>query len=309
MTFDVAITSYKRPALVKTAVVSCLAEGPELQKVIVVDDASGDATAETLRALQDPRLVYVERKHNGGIAAARRDAFALSDSDWTISLDSDHELLPGAVERLAVLAAAAEPAVDILGARYRWDTGAVTPRSIPSGIIGYEERIRLSSKKDNIGADYLCAVSRRIRGIVRWEPLRSVLPDTLFQLDIAKVGRAKFTEDPVALQKSATEHSWTRGSAEQRWARRCQDAGDGVATLRLILSRHESGLRRWGRSSLARLYRQGTFLAILSGQRAQASQWLARGFVLDPASPQWPGLGVSALLPRRALRRFYLLRG
>ena len=308
LTFDVAITSYRRPKLVKAAVLSCLVQGPLLTKIIVVDDASGDDTGDVIRSVKDPRIVFAERAENGGIAAARRDAFALSNADWTVSLDSDHELLPGALGGLARLLASAEESVDILGARYRWDTGAVTPRNVPNHTIGYEERVRLSAQRNNIGSDYLCAVSRRVRAAVKWEPLRTGFPDTLFQLDIAKVGNATFTPEILALEKSTGEHSWTRGTARQRWARRCQDASDGIKALRLLLIRHETGLRRWGRPLLAGLYRQGAFYAMLCNQRAQAWQWLGKSAMLAPLSGHSLVLGVACLLPRQTLKGIYLLR-
>jgi glycosyltransferase involved in cell wall biosynthesis len=309
VTFDVAITSYKRPAMVKDAVVSCLNQGPLLNKVIVVDDASGDDTAEVIRSLSDPRIVFFQRTENGGIAAARRDAFGLSDADWTVSLDSDHELLPGAMDGLARLLASVPQPVDILGARYQWDTGGVTPVNMPEGIVGYRERIILSGQEDSIGADYLCAVSKRLRQAVKWEPLRSIGPDTLFQLDIARIGQAIFTPDTLALEKSDGGHGWTRGSAEQRWARRCQDAPDAVRALELILSRHEAGLRRWGKSKLAGLYLHGAFSALLSGQRMQALRWLADSIKAGRLSVHGMGLAICFALPWPALKRIYLLRG
>lgn len=309
MKFDVAITSYKRPAIVKAAVLSCLNQGPLLNKVIVVDDASGDDTTEVIRSLDDSRIFFFQRTENGGIAPARRDAFALSDADWTVSLDSDHELLPGAIDGLARLLASAPQPVDILGARYQWDTGGVTPVKIPEGIVGYRERIILSGQKDSIGADYLCAVSRRLREAVKWEPLRSIFPDALFQLDIAKIGQAIFTPQTLALEKSDGAYGWTRGSAEQRWARRYQDAADAVKGLALILSRHEASLRCWGKPMLAGLYVQGAFYALLSGQRAQAWQWLVNSIKGGGLSAHLMGLGICSMLPRQALKRLYLLRG
>ena len=309
MTFDVAITSYKRSSMTTAAVMSCLDQGPLLQRVVVVDDASGDNTAESLHSIDDSRIVVLERAENGGIAAARRAAFALSDADWTVSLDSDHELLPGAIAGLARLLASAPQPVDILGARYQWDTGGVTPVNIPDGIVEYRERIILSGQKDSIGADYLCAISKRLRQAVKWEPLRGSFPDTLFQLDIAKSGRAIFTPEALALERSDGAHGWTRAVAEQRWVRRCQDAPDGIKALELILSRHGPGLRRWGKAKLAGLYVHGAFAALLSGQRAQALRWLADSIQAGGLSVPLLGLTLCSTLPRRMLKRIYLLRG
>jgi glycosyltransferase involved in cell wall biosynthesis len=309
MQFDVAITSFKRPTMLRDAVVSCLRQGPLLHKVIVVDDASGDNTAEVIRGLDDPRIVFFERAENGGIAAARRDAFALSEADWTISLDSDHELLPGAIAALARLLASSGEPVDILGARYRWDTGALSPISVPAGLIDYPQRIRWSSKNDSIGSDYLCVISRRVRETVRWEPLRAGLPDTLFQLDIAKRGNALFTPEVLALQKSDADHGWTRGSAEARWARRCQDAADAMKAFQLILRRHGDALRRWGKPKLASLYLGNAYFAVLCGRRASAWRWLFGGVLMGGPSTYAAGVAALSLLPARIAKQLYLLRG
>ena len=309
MQFDIVITTYKRPAMARDAVVSCLNQGPLLNKVIVVDDASGDNTAEVIHTLNDPRIVFFQRQTNGGIAAARRDAFALSEADWTISLDSDHELIPGTIEKFSQLLASAPERVDILGARYQWDSGHVSPINVPEGIVGYRERIQLISRNDNIGSDYLCAISRRIRQTVQWEPLRAGLPDTLFQLDIAKIGNAIFTPEILALQKSCGDHGWTRGSAEQRWLRRCQDAADAMATFRRILSRHQDGLRRWGKSILADLYSNNAYFAVLCGRRVQAWRSLLLSMLVGGPSIHAISVAGLSVLPRNIARRLYLLRG
>jgi len=309
MKFDVAITNYKRPTMVKDAVKSCLNQGQLLNRIIVVDDASEDNTAEVIKAINDQRIVFSQRTENGGIAAARRDAFELSDADWLISMDSDHELLPGAIEGMAKLLASAKETVDILGARYLWDTGGVTPLNIPDGIIGYRERITLSAQKDGIGADYLCALSKRIRQTVRWEPLRSGLPDTLFQLDIAKTGKAIFTPDILAFEKTGGDYGWTRGSVEQRWLRRCQDAPDGLKAFELILKRHGYSLRQWGKNKLSSLYRQGAFYALLSDQRIQALRWLLSDIKMGDISINIVGLVLLSMLPKNILKGIYFLRG
>lgn len=308
MTFDIAITSYKRPALAKAAVQSCLRQGPLLRNVIVVDDGSGDDTATILRALGDSRLIVHVRPVNGGIAAARRDAFALSDADWTVSLDSDHELMEGALERLAALAELSSVPVDILGARYRWDTGGVSPKQVPDGPVGYRERIEGASRPEGIGSDYLCAVSRRLRAMVKWEPLRSIFPDTLFQLDLAKAGTGLFTQEVLALQKSCTEHSWTRGKAAGRWARRSQDAPDGIKCLGIIEARHGEALRRWGRPMLSDLFATGTLFAVITDQRRLAWRWAGAGLALRRSKLSLSAMAL-ALMPRAMLARAYQWRG
>lgn len=307
--FDVAITTYRRPEMARAAVASCLSQGDLLRNVVVVDDASCDGTEERIRSLKDSRIIYHQRASNGGIATARRDAFARSDADWTISLDSDHELMPGALQGLSRLLQATPQTVDILGARYRWDSGGISPVNIPAGVVDYQRRIALTCQPQNIGTDYLCGISRRIRRCVQWEPYRSIFPDTLFQLDIARVGDAVFAPDTLALQKSDGAFGWTRGSAMQRWNRRCHDASDAVKSLNLILDRHGVALRQWGRPRLAELYMQGAFAAILSGRRLQATRWITLSLREGGPSVHLLALLICSLLPISAVRSAYRLRG
>ena len=307
MTFDIAIPTYKRPFLSKQAVLSCLSQGALVKKVIVVDDGSGDETTDVINSIGDARILYYQRPTNGGMTAARRDAFALSDAEWTVSLDSDHELLEGALEKFEALARRGGSGVDILGGRYLWDTGAITPINIPTGIVGYRDRIELSSLPDNIGTDYLCAVSSRIRRRAIHEPFRSIIPEILIQLDLAKAGNALFTGDTLAFQKSATEESWTRGSPEARWARRRKDASDGATCLRLLLKRHRKSLGQWGRPLLSGLLAQGAFYALLSGQRRVALRWATQSLHYCFSRLSLSGFGIS-LLPLVLVHRLYLYR-
>ena len=87
--FDVALTTYRRPDMAVAAIASCLSQGTRLRRVVVVDDASRDTTEERIRALRDPEVLLHVRAENGGIGAARRDAMARCDAEWTVTLDSD----------------------------------------------------------------------------------------------------------------------------------------------------------------------------------------------------------------------------
>jgi GT2 family glycosyltransferase len=100
---------------------------PELE-LVLVDDASSDASAEVaLRWLERhgdrfPNARLLRHRLNGGLAAARNTAFAALEAPWCFVLDADNELLPEAVERcLAVAerapatAALVHPLVEVIG--------------------------------------------------------------------------------------------------------------------------------------------------------------------------------------------------
>jgi succinoglycan biosynthesis protein ExoU len=92
----VIITARNAEATMGDAVASALAQ-PEVSEVVVVDDASGDATSDAAGAAAtgDTRLIVLRQAANIGPAAARNLAIARSTAPFIAILDADDYLLPG----------------------------------------------------------------------------------------------------------------------------------------------------------------------------------------------------------------------
>jgi len=69
-------------------------------EAVVVDDGSGDGTAEAVRE-RFPETVVIEKPRNEGLSAGRNDGLRAVRGRLVLMLDSDTEVRPGAVERLA----------------------------------------------------------------------------------------------------------------------------------------------------------------------------------------------------------------
>ncbi|MCE6953352.1 glycosyltransferase [Cereibacter sphaeroides] len=97
----VIIAAHDASATVAQAVRSALTQ-PEVAEVVVIDDASGDATAEAARAADDGtgRLTVERLARNAGPSAARNRAIAVSRAPRIAILDADDFLLPGRFARL-----------------------------------------------------------------------------------------------------------------------------------------------------------------------------------------------------------------
>ncbi|MFQ6775714.1 glycosyltransferase family 2 protein [Cereibacter sphaeroides] len=97
----VIIAAYNAEATIAQAVTSALAEA-EVAEVVVIDDASSDATAEAALAASDGsgRLIVERQAQNGGPSAARNRAIALSQAPRIAILDADDFFLPGRFARL-----------------------------------------------------------------------------------------------------------------------------------------------------------------------------------------------------------------
>lgn len=98
---SVLVTAYDAAATIGDAVRSALRE-PETAEVIVVDDASRDATATAAEAAGygDARLRVIRCAVNAGPAAARNLALEAATGAFVAVLDADDFLLPGRFARL-----------------------------------------------------------------------------------------------------------------------------------------------------------------------------------------------------------------
>jgi hypothetical protein len=85
------------PSAVRSAVSQ---DGVDVQ-VIIVDDASSDATPEVAARLEaaSPNVSVVRHDSNGGLVATMNHGFALAEGDYVVKLDADDMLTPGSLAR------------------------------------------------------------------------------------------------------------------------------------------------------------------------------------------------------------------
>lgn len=92
---SVIIPTHNRPHLLARAVESARAAGADVE-IIVVDDASRDATAAVCQNLTGIKYVRVER--NQGVAGARNIGILASTGKYIAFLDDDDLRLPGSLD-------------------------------------------------------------------------------------------------------------------------------------------------------------------------------------------------------------------
>lgn len=151
--FSVVIPTFDRGDVVGRAVRSVLEQaGDDVDiELIVVDDGSTDDTRNVLSAIDDERLSVVEQR-NAGRCNARNVGATRARHDWLVFLDSDDELLPGA---LAALAERCEPPCDLVVARshrvgpngalrvgdHQWDGSRSLPWGLQAGAFAISRQL------------------------------------------------------------------------------------------------------------------------------------------------------------------------
>ena len=102
---SVVIPTWNRARLVRDAIRSALVQREGEVEVIVVDDASTDATAELLAREFDYPIRVLRLEHRRGPGGARNAGARLARGEFVAFLDSDDVWLPGKLDaELAVLA-------------------------------------------------------------------------------------------------------------------------------------------------------------------------------------------------------------
>jgi len=111
--FSIVITCFNQSAFIRETVQSALSQTYAAKQVIVVDDASTDASMSILRKFGD-RITLVAGHDNSGPSAARNLGASIAEGDYLAFLDGDDVLQPWALELYERLVTVKKPRV-ILG--------------------------------------------------------------------------------------------------------------------------------------------------------------------------------------------------
>jgi len=96
---SVIIPAYNRAKTLQRAIESVLAQSYQNFEIIIVDDASTDLTAETIKDFLTPKTRYFKHKNNKGPGAARNTGIKKSKGKFIAFLDSDDQWLPEKLEK------------------------------------------------------------------------------------------------------------------------------------------------------------------------------------------------------------------
>lgn len=130
---SVVIPCYKYGHFLADCVSSVLDEQEDLDvRVLIIDDASPDDSAEAARKLaaSDPRIeVRVHEQNQGHIATYNEGLLEWADGDYVVLLSADDRLVPGALVRAAALLDAHPEVGFAYGRPLRFQHGGPLPKA------------------------------------------------------------------------------------------------------------------------------------------------------------------------------------
>ncbi len=170
---DVIVPCYGYGRLLAECVGSVLDQSERDVRVLIIDDASPDETAEVAAELAgaDDRVTWFRHQTNRGHIYTYNEGLEWASADYTMLLSADDWILPGALSRAANLLDALPNIGFAYGPYFEWYEGNLRPEepAPPSGwnILSGTEFIRLNRSGNPVGtctALVRTALQKRIGG-------------------------------------------------------------------------------------------------------------------------------------------------
>lgn len=304
--FTVVVPTYNRAGMMRRVLGSVTRQRHAGWELVVVDDCSSDDTERAVRALDDPRVRYLRHDVNKGVCAARNTAIDAARGRWLVMLDSDFELLPGALATLERLCRAAPDDVGNVATHMAWDVGPSTPDPSPPGdlLLAYPEFLRWLEGVRT--PEWFNCIRREVFDALRYPSGRAY--ETPLHLAIARDWRFLLVKEKVCLGHTDARDRITRGPTLARARRLLRDAPDWSRSVSVMLDEHGPTMRDAAPVMADRMAIHLANLRLLAGDRVGALAALRR---VDPRlsrAPRTLAITALGLLDRRALALAQALR-
>jgi glycosyltransferase involved in cell wall biosynthesis len=260
--FSILMPAYNRAGFVGRALKSCIGQDFADWEAIVVDDGSEDDTAGAVRRLADPRIRLVRHERNRGPCPARNTAMAEARGRWFVFLDSDDELLPGALAAMHRKAVAAPSYVGGLRFMCRDSHGRTSPDPAHADETwDYEGYIRWTERLRGRPSEALPCVRAETYPFITYPDDHSV--EGLYHLDLARHWGVMACADVVRLYHYDAGNRLMVVDAR----RSLHHARDAASNAERVLTRHGDALRAWAPGVLLEQVRSAATWALLAGRR------------------------------------------
>lgn len=219
---SVVLPTYNRAASLRAAMDSVLAQEGVALELIVVDDGSGDDSAQIVQGHPDPRVRLLRLEVNGGAAAARNAGIAAARAPWVAFQDSDDLWRPGKLAAQLVRADA-PGVVAVYCAMQIEDAHGVSlagARVMPGPDVAPREgRILPALLRHSFVSTQTLMVRRAmLPQLGGFDAEMPALQDWELMLRVAAEGEVAFVPEPLVVQRLSGD-SLTRWRARRAQAR------------------------------------------------------------------------------------------
>ena len=198
---SVIIPAYNAAETILNALDSAQSQTFDDIEIIVIDDASTDATFDLVqhRSMADPRIHLYRLEKNSGPAAARNQGIAVAKGEWIALLDADDSIASYRLERLLGAASAEDVLVAdnlVLYDRHAGKTVklGISPELLGTGLcLDCEDYAGRCKSNQTDAVDFgllkpLIRVSHLLKHSIRYDERSRYAEDFRFYLDILLVG-------------------------------------------------------------------------------------------------------------------------
>ena len=294
--FSVVIPMYNRARFIGRALASCLSQDFVDFEIVVVDDGSTDGSPDVVGSIDDPRIRLIRHAANRGRCPSRNTGMGAARGEWLVFLDSDDELLPGALRAIHARASTLGDDVGAMRFMCRDEAGVLSPEPPHRDeVLDYEGYVR-SMERTAGGREEAMPCARRST-FPRVQYPSGHAEEGAYHLDMARAFRVQTCPEVVRLYHQDADNRVIRPSAAQM----LHYADDGARDLAHILAHHGDAFRRWAPTVFARMLQSGMLLHFLTGDRRAAIGYAVQRLRVRPVVTRTYVILIAGLLGPRPL--------
>lgn len=303
MLLSIVVPVYNRAALIQRCVASVLEQGFADYELVLVDDASTDDSLARMRELSDPRLRLLTHPINRGTGPARNTGIDAAQGEWVVFLDSDDELVSGALRTIADRAARAPASIAALWFRCRMDDGYLSPPQLTeSQQWDYAGFVRFWSQSSGQWRDMLYCTRRDCFKQLRQPADR--MDDTKFLVDFARLFHIWANPDVLRLYHQDAGNQLVAFTGRLDPRRDQAFIRDRANGFRDLLAEHGAFVAREGPRLYLEYLQSASSTATMANRRREAVGHAIELVRLSPGRLRsWILLGASLIGPFSAVLR------
>jgi hypothetical protein len=165
--FSIIITCHNQSGYIRDAVKSALEQGYEAKEIVVVDDASSDASPQVLKEYGD-KIHFAGFQTNQGCTTSRNLGAAMATGEYFVFLDGDDVMLPWALDVYGRIVDVKKPKI-ILSCMQWFDSSLqhLQPASVPRQIEFAEYELLLKRDRRYQAGGSAIVIERQAFGQVK----------------------------------------------------------------------------------------------------------------------------------------------